>query len=876
MNEEGQPDPDTLLKAIQQEENKKKLGKLKIFFGMSAGVGKTYAMLEEAQRRLKDGVNIVIGTINTHGRKETEDLLKGLPIIPEKWIKYKDTVFEELDLETILQSKPTIVAVDELAHTNVPGSRHAKRWQDVIELLDRGIDVYTTLNVQHVESRKDLVESFAGIQIRETVPDLLLERASAIELIDISPEELLQRLKDGKVYLGNQSQIAANNFFKEDTLTALREIALRFTAEKVDHDLHSILSQGKGWKTREKLMVAISSSPSSQQLIRRTRRRAFELDAPWVAIYVDQGKILSDEEQKTLTSHLNLAQELGAEVVTTYDTDISEALQTIARSKNVTQLIVGHSDHRGLWNFFHKSLIDQIEEKNPQLDVVILRGDPLQKIYQGIFTYPTLTKTFFYEYGLVIASVIAIVLFGLWLSPFVGYKTVGHIFLLDILLLGFFVSPPAIFFAAIVSTLSWNFFFMPPNLSFALPHGEDLALSIIYFCTAAILGVSTSHIHKQDELLKLREKKLEHLYEIEKVIALSTNFQSLRMNISSHLQSIFNGYFDILIKNRIENTLIVDSQLPMLQDEKETATALWAYQNGKMVGWSTPTLPSAKGLYIPIPFANITLGVLAYIPSRERPLATTEVNFLQTVAQQIGAFLDRYLSKEQLENQVYALQAEKLHTSILQSISKEFRTPIHQIFEAVHLLQRDSSFTNNKSYVETIDKATKNVELMVNNLLASAELKSGFVKLHMNQHNIKEFIDCSLNELAPYLQEHPLQVLFPANPIFLFFDPRLMKISFTNILIYAATLTPTKKAILIEGMNEDSFFKIMLSMDGASLSQQEVDKLFEKSPHLINRNFLGDREGLILANSIIAIHGGKLIVEILEKKGVRISVFLPV
>ena len=259
--DEEKPDPDLLLKAIMEDERKQKLGKLKIFFGMSAGVGKTYSMLEEAQRKAKEGLDVVVGTVNTHGRKETEALLAGLKVIPEKWIKYKDTVFEEFDLEAVLELKPQLVLIDELAHTNVPGAKHPKRWQDVLELLDAGMSVYTTLNVQHVESRKDLVEAFTGIQIRETVPDLVLERAAEIELIDIAPEDLLRRLKEGKVYLGNQSILAAQNFFREETLSALREVALRLTAEKVEHDLHSIPG-AREWNTRERLMVAISPSPT--------------------------------------------------------------------------------------------------------------------------------------------------------------------------------------------------------------------------------------------------------------------------------------------------------------------------------------------------------------------------------------------------------------------------------------------------------------------------------------------------------------------------------------------------------------------------------------------------------------------------------------
>ncbi len=681
MNEDNQPNPDELLKAVQAEENKTKSGKLKIFFGMSAGVGKTYAMLEEANRKFAEGVNVVVGVINTHGRKETEGMLKEIPIIPEKKVTYKESIFEEMDLEKIIEINPSLVLVDELAHTNVPGSNYAKRWQDVIELLDKGIDVYTTLNVQHIESRKDLVESFAEIQVRETVPDLILERATSIELIDISPEQLLQRLKEGKVYLGNQSKLAAQNFFKIDTLTALREIALRFTAEKVDHDLHSILSRGKGWKTREKLMVGISPNPRSQQLIRRTRRRAFELDSPWVAVYVDTNAVLTDEEQSQLNENLALAKDLGAEVITTLDNDIATGLQSIAKSKNVTQLILGHPDPSPIFNFFRKNFIMHLGEKNPQLDLVILRAEK-RKMTRA---FAQIKKNTVYEYCLAIFTSLAILGIGFLSLSFLGYKSIGQIFLLGILFLSFFVGPGPIFLAALLSTIFWNFFFMPPLMSFALPHGEDLILTIIYFCTAAILGISTVNIRRQDRILKIREKKVLHLYEIEKEIILAQDFHTLRQTVSDHLATIFDGKFDLLMKNQSEEkSLLFDSFLPSLQEEKEQGVALWTYQNGKNAGWSTSVLPSAKGFYIPIQFLKNTLGVLAYFPTKKKPLSLTEMNFLYTVCQQVASYINRFLFTEEMSAARYSNQLEKFRISILKSVSNQFNISLNDLQKKIH------------------------------------------------------------------------------------------------------------------------------------------------------------------------------------------------
>lgn len=647
IDNDEKPNPDELLKAIQQQEKQKEFGRLKIFFGMSAGVGKTFSMLDNAQQKQKDGFNVIVGTINTHGRKETEALLQGLPIIPEKWIKYKDTVFEEMDVETIINAKPQLVLVDELAHTNVPGSKHPKRWQDVIEILDAGIDVYTTLNVQHIESRKDVVESLTGIQVRETVPDLILERATSIELIDIPPLELLQRLKEGKVYLGDQSKIAAEHFFQEENLMALREIALRLTAEKVDHDLHGIL-QGKGWKTRDRLMVAISPSPSSEQLIRAARRLAFELDAPWIAVFVDTGLALSDQDQIRLNRYFNLARDLGAEVITTHDLDIAEALQRIARQKDITRIVMGRPPKKkiNIWNLFQGSFIDRLENENKHIDIVILRQEKLTNIYQRSVPVYHVSGNW-KDYWLALAFVAGITIFGLLVNPLIGYKSVGFIFLLGILILSLFVGRGPIFLAAFLSAGCWDLFFIPPLFTSAISKPEDITLVIIYFFVAVIMGTLTGRMREQEQFLHGREEKMERLYEIERDIANSTNLQYLRLNVSSRLENSFPGKFDILIRGA-NNQLIFDSQLSLLNAEKEKAAAIWTFQNGKVSGWTTDTLPSAEGIYFPIKFSKSTVGVLIYHPKRKHSLSMEEMNFIQTVTQQLGIHLERYIFEERV------------------------------------------------------------------------------------------------------------------------------------------------------------------------------------------------------------------------------------
>ena len=880
MIDEDKPNPDELLKAIQKQEQQQGFGRLKIFFGMSAGVGKTYSMLEEAQQRLKEGVNVVVGTINTHGRKETEALLQGLPIIPEKWVKYKDTVFEELDLDTLLQLKPQLVLVDELAHSNVPGSKHAKRWQDVIELLDAGIDVYTTLNVQHLESRKDLIESLTGIQVRETVPDLILERATTIEIIDISPSELLQRLKDGKVYLGDQSKMAIQNFFQEENLTALREIALRFTAEKVDHDLHGMLIRGKGWKTRERLMVAISLSPSAEQLIRSARRLAFELDAPWIAVYVDTGRFLNDQEQKRLNRYFQLARDLGAEVITSHDVDVAAALQRVATQKDITRLVIGRppKTKRTLWDLLRGSFIDRLENETKHIDLVILRQEKLTGLYQRkVLPYPLydyLTSRSPSGYGIAFGFVVALTLLGFVLSPLIGYKVVGFIFLIGILTLSFFVGRGPIFFAAALSALCWNFFFIPPFFTFAISDTEDIALVIIYFCAATIMGFLTSRMHEQEQFLRRREEKMERLYEIERNITNATNLQSLRLNISSRLEALFPGQFDILMKNE-DNQLIFDSQLPLLTNDKEQASASWVFQKGKMGGWSTDTLPSAEGLYFPIKFAKSTLGVLVYYPKRERPLSMDEINFIQTVAQQLGTSLERYISEEQVSHQDYTRQIERMHQAIFHSLNRSFYKPLEDIERINDQLQQAHLDPNMGSLVKKMSDFISHIKLNVDNVIAISEIESGFLHVDRKKHSLNELVEKSLADVKPFMHGHTVEVHLPSQTVFLPFDFNLMKLAFINLLLNAFEYSAPTKPVHIEAQVFEKEFVLSVIDEGPGIPEEILPLIFEKFYRTQGAQIKGLGLGLAIVKAVTNIHQGRIEVKNQKGGGTKFSLILP-
>lgn len=647
---ENKPDPDAILAAIRKEDSMGRGGQLRIFFGMAAGVGKTYAMLEAAHRRLEEGVDIIIGTVETHGRRETDALVEGLPIILKKKIEYRGSIFEEMDLDAILVRKPAIVLVDELAHTNIPGSRHPKRWQDVLEILDAGIGVYTTLNVQHLESRKESVESITGITIRETVPDSVLDRASNIELVDLTPEDLLQRLKEGKVYLGENAQLALEHFFKIGRLTALREIALRFTAEKVDSELQwrtSAEDQSSHWKATERFMVAVSHSPTSEGLIRATRRLAFGLGAPWIGVNVDAGEILNTEDRSRLSRNLSLVRELGGEVVTTADTDIVSALIRIANQRKVTQMVFGRPARLWLRNIFSGgTLLDRLVRESGAYDVLVLRPEKSEH------TKRTNRRKLAFESGLssywYILWVIAVVaLINRLFLPFLGYRAVGFVFLLGILIISLFTSFGPILFAAIISALVWNLFFIPPVGTFAIKEPEDVLMCAVFLVVAIITGALTHGIRKREKMLRFREKHTETLYDIVETLVSSSDLQGCIDSVTKRLATIFDGDFVILIGDT-NGQLELKSPYPgsTILSKEEFAVAKYCFDNRKTAGWSTDTLPSAEFLYLPLVGSVQTVGILGYRPKIRMKFLQEEENLLMAVGRQLAIAMEREILRQ--------------------------------------------------------------------------------------------------------------------------------------------------------------------------------------------------------------------------------------
>lgn len=851
-------EPDELLKVVQEDEDRQGLGELKIFFGMAAGVGKTYAMLEDAHQCLKEGKDVWIGVVDTHGLAETEKLMEGIPRFPEKWVNYKDVAFSELDIDAILERRPQVVIVDELAHTNVPGSRHPKRWQDVIELLDAGISVYTAMNVQHLESRKDLVESITGVSIRETVPDLILERATTIELVDIPPSKLLQRLKEGKIYLGDQPQIAVDNFFKEDNLTALREIALRFTAEKVDHDLHDMLIAGKGWRTREKLMAAINSSRSSEQLIRSARRLAFELHAPWIAVYVNTGNPLSKEEEAALNTHFNLARTLGAEVITTHDVDIASALTRIAKQKNITRIVIGRTEHKSIFSSEYKRFIERLEAENKGVDIVLLRESKDTKRSSSKIAVHFHSSR--WSYCLAALSVLLVSGLGTFILPFVGYKAVGLAFLLVILLLGFFVGQGPILSAAFLSTFAWEWFFVPSTLS----HADDVALVGLYFITAVIVGLLSTRIHQQRYVLQRREENVEHLYEVVTTVSKSSNIEELRLNTSSLLKSFFGGEFDILTRGP-QGDLVFDGYLSIWTQDIERSAALWTFTHGKVSGWSTDTLNTAKAFYLPIKYGNNIVGLIACVPDESKPLGPDQTSFLQNVADQLGVYLHRYIFELEAKSEDYTRQVEKLQQAIFRSLTRGFYIPIEGILdlnEQIRLINKDPKIA---PLLTSMENTSKNLKVIVENVLTMAILESGTVPFDKRSHSIRELVNLSLEAVESFLEGRKIDVFIPEQDLYFSFDLNLMKIALANVLLNAIEYSPRDQPILLEASIRSGGLRIAVLDRGPGIPSKVIPFIFDKFYRIPTSQWQGMSLGLTIVKAVMELHQGKI--EIKDREG---------
>lgn len=883
MDDHHRPDPDALLAAVQREEARAKRGKLKIYLGMVAGVGKTFAMLDAArQAKDEDGIDVVIGYVETHGRAETEALLDGLEIVPRRAIEYRETTLYEMDIDAVLARKPQLALVDELAHTNAPGSRHPKRYQDVLELLDAGIDVWTAVNVQHFDSRADTVQSITGITVHERVPDSILELADKIELIDLSPEDLRTRLYEGKVYTPERVEVAANNFFRIGNLTALREMALRLTAERVDHqlqDYREIKHITTTWKSSERLMVAISPSPLSERLIRWTRRMAYNLEAPWIAVNVELPQPLSDANKDRLARNMALAAELGAEVVTTIGSSVIDGLMRVAQQRNVTQIVVGKPAHSRVQDFLRGgSIVNRLIERSGDIDVYIVTGDePESSAPRGLI--PTVERhSSLRLYALALGIVALVTGISLLLQPFVGYQAIGLIELFAVLMIAAYVGRGPAILAAAASAISWDVLFIPPLGTLTISRLEDFIVLGMYFVIALFAGNLTARIRQQEQQARRHAERTMALYTLARHTSTAVNMDDVLRGAVDEIQQVFNAEVAVFLSMNDDMLALEPHSCSQLRiTEKDFSIAKWAFETGKPAGRFTDTLPQSTVTFMPLLTPTRPVGVLGIKARSDTRLSRDEETLLYTFTRQIALVIERELLDEAAERAAMLQASEQFAASLLNSISHEFRTPIAAIAGASSSLNNPNmSDESKRALLEDIEDAADRLNWLVGNLLDMTRIESGRVQPKLEWCDVSDLIGSAVRFIGKRLQGRPLTITIAPDVPLIELDFGLMEQVIVNLLHNAIRYTADGTPIEISAVVESGTLALRVTDHGGGIAREDVDKVFDKfyrSAHVASG---GTGLGLSIAKGFVEAHHGTIGVTNRAGGGAEFTICLPI
>jgi two-component system sensor histidine kinase KdpD len=875
MTEPLRPSPDSLLAALQSDAAQRTRGRLKVFLGMCPGVGKTYAMLEAAQRELKAGRDLVVGYVETHGRTETYALLSGLSIITRKEINYRGMTVQEMDIDAILARRPQIVLVDELAHTNAPGSRHPKRWQDVQELLEAGMDVFTTCNVQHIESRADTVRQITGAEIRETVPDSVLDTAE-IELIDLPPAELLQRLEQGKVYVPERAAAAAQSFFRESNLTALRELALRLVADHVGEEtqeFHRTQTDAGPWKTGHRLLVAVSASPYSEPLIRWTRRMADSLRCPWLAVHVESSQELGDEAQARLEKNLALARTLGAEVIATTDQDLARGLLRIAYQHNISQIVVGKPSAANWLEWLRAGkLLRRLTRESGNIDLHVVRAEK-SECWKKPRRWHLPTQTSWKQYGIAIGTIAAVALLNVLIDPaFHAPRVPGLIFLLTVVMLALFLGRGPVLLAGAASALVWNYFFLPPRHTFTISSAEDGILFGLYFAVAIVLGQLVARIRAQELGERHREERATALYQLSRELSQAGTRDEVVWQLTAEVNRIFNAPSAVLLPDHRGLTAHPDSILPLT--EKELSVAAWAFQHRQATGKFTNNLPGADALHLPLATERAVVGVLSITP-RGQTLTLSQRDLLEAYARQAALVLDRIALRAAAEQTKLVAESERLSNALLNSISHELRTPLAAITTATNSLVESKNEQIQRAMVGEIQEAAARLNRLVGNLLDVTRLESGHVQAKLEWHDIGDVIQTTVRSLQRELASHPVTMEIEEKLPLVRLDFTLMQQALANLLLNAVMHTPRGTNISVQARREGKELMVRVGDNGPGLPPDLLPRLFEKFVRANNAPTGGSGLGLAIVKGFVEAHGGKIAAENKLSGGALFTIRLP-
>ena len=874
------PSPESFLSEAKQAEGKAQRGRLKVFLGAAPGVGKTYAMLQAARVAKGEGLDVVAGVVETHGRKETMALLEGVEILPRKVIEHRGVKLPEFDLDAALARKPALLLVDELAHSNAPGRRHAKRWQDVLELLERGVDVWTTLNVQHLETLNDAVAQITGVVVRETVPDSVLERAD-VELVDLPPEELVERLREGKVYVPEQAARAIENFFKLSNLSALRELSLRATAEGVGAAVESYRRRQAPeaiWPTAERLLVSVGPGPNSAKLVRAAKRMAVGLHAQWIAVFVESSRQrLSTEARAAAIENLRLAERLGGETLTLESRDVVEGVLDLARQRNVTKLVVGKSERPRWLEILSGGIVEELIRRSGDIDVFVIRGKGDGPAAAPMPAAPEAWAPAA-EYG--IAVVVAALATGLSLplASFFSPTNLVMFYLLGALAVGArgFQGPAA--FYSMISVLCFDFFFVPPRFTFAVTDTQYILTFVVMTAVALLISTLTVRIRAQAQMARLSEMRTGTMHALSRELASLRGVQAILDASVRHISEVFDSEIVALMPTP-EGSLAVRSASGAKRelDAKERSVAQWVFDLGQSAGLGTQTLPVVEALYAPLLGAQGPVGVLRVQPrARERLLIPDQMLLLESFAHQIGLALEVDRLQDDARASQIDAEKERLRSALLASVSHDLRTPLAAIIgSASSLLQGkvDLASAGARELLDNIQSEGEWLARLVNNLIETTRLETGTVQLRKEPGSIEEIAGSALERLDKILRGRQVVAKLPPDLPLAPMDSVLMEQVLLNLVENAARHTPAGSPIDVSARAEPDSLLVEIADRGPGVPEEERERVFEKFFH--GKVSKGAGLGLAICRAILTAHGGRIWVEERDGGGAAFRFALP-
>ncbi|MBN8628125.1 MAG: sensor histidine kinase KdpD [Planctomycetes bacterium] len=871
MND-GRPNPDALLARVAAEEAATARGKLKIFFGAAPGVGKTYAMLEAGRKLAKQGLDVVVGYVEPHVRPDTQALVLGLDVLPRRGVEYRGRTILEFDLEAALARRPQLLLLDELAHTNAPGSTHVKRWQDVEQLLSAGIDVYTTLNVQHVESLNDVVAQVTTVPVRETVPDRVFEEADEVELVDLAPDDLIDRLREGKVYVPDQARRAIENFFRKGNLIALRELSLRKTAERVgaqtldyrqEHDADRI------WPTSERLLVCVGPGPSSARLIRATRRMAAGLRAPWTALHVDVDRrpMRSDEDRIRLDENLRLAEQLGATIAVEAGVDFAATVLDYGRRHNATKIVIGKPRLSAWREWLRGTYVNDLIRNSGDIDVYVISGDeaPAGKVSPVPGESEVSKLPYAYAVGIVAScTALAYALFDV-LAP----TNLVMIYLVGVIAAGLTLGRGPTVVTSIFGVALFDLLFVPPYGTFAVEDTQYLFTFVAVLLAGLIVGELTARVRLQNEASHRRQRRTAALLELSRELAVVSTRESIAQVAGRIIGSALDMDVWIIAPGR-DGLASADPTQEVQPPSDDLGVVKWVFENCLPAGRGTDTLPGGVGTYLPLVVNGGIVGVIGARPrvvwNRVEQAApdTSQMQLLEAFASQVAGALERSSLAAQAEHIRLQMETERLRNSLLSTVSHDLRTPLATITGAAGLLVEKRDKLGESARQELagaiLDEADR-LNRLVGNLLDLTRLEAGAIKPDLQPQPIDEVVGVVLKRLERPLAPHPLEVRLPAELPPVAIDGLLVQQLLLNLLENAAKFAPAGTPLELWAEAQGKMLVVFVADRGPGLVPGTEQRIFEKFFRTEGRSQTGSGIGLAICRGIVELHGGTIVAE---------------